>query len=247
MKYQLEYDRVLLADKPFVLEETGELISSISFYLRFGTVFQSEEPKEIKVEVNESYYCLSDLVRVSYQNENKKFLFDLVEGYTEGYEVCDYFVGVGEVFIEPRASTKKEVEQIIEKYGDRFSTDRALQNCSYGVHKIKEESSVAVSENIQKQLNEYPPFIEHMEKLLDQSKQKVESIPRNGIMAVRFRYESLKLMNLINEAENKKNWLISQNDTVNNMTKIMEWYVYLINLYEQDFNFLSQEGMYVDE
>ncbi|MGY1423095.1 hypothetical protein [Bacillus cereus] len=42
MKYQLEYDKVLTTKENFVLEKTGEIISSVSMLIRFGKVFEGD-------------------------------------------------------------------------------------------------------------------------------------------------------------------------------------------------------------
>jgi hypothetical protein len=243
MKYQLEYSRDLIADESFVIKETNERISGLSFYVRFGTVFEGDQPSEQKVEVAESLYCLSDLLKVSYSKETQEFDFLLHDGYTDGYEVVSYYICVGNLVLEPKECSKLDFNHIIQVYGDKFSTDNALQCCSYGIHELKDDA--VVSESVQQVQTEQPLFVRHLENMVNQSKKKVDSIPRSGSMAINFRSECLHFMQRIDAAENKKTWYISQSNVSEKMSEVMEWYMYLINLYEQYYAFLSQEGVYV--
>lgn len=244
MKYQLEYDKVLIADKPFILEETGELVTDLSLFIRFGTVFQGENGTEVKVEVGDSYHCLSDLLRVSYSQSARSLDFHLNGAYEEGYEVSGYFISVGDVISFPRECSKEEFNKIIFKYGQHFSSDHSLQNCSYGFHVVSEE--VEKSKKVQPFENkEYPKFVMQLEEKLQVQKEKVDSIPRIGSMAVQYRSDALHQMNTIEFMENKKNWLIDQTDENRDVLEIVNCYYNLIYLYEQHFNYLNQEGVYV--
>lgn len=246
MKYQLEYDRVLLCDRPFRLEKTGEIITDISFSVRFGTVFQGETLNEQKVEIGETFSDLSSLLRVSYSQETKKFEFHLHEEYKDGYEICEYYVGVGEGMTVPRLCSKEEFDQIIEEYGDKFSSDPALQCCSFSSHVVDDQ--VPISEKVEeKNLEIYQsPIIKKLEESLQNQKNKLDSLPRKGMMAEEFRSECMRQMHTIEQVENKKEWLVSQKGAEKNISEISDWYISLINLYHQHYEFLNRDGVYID-
>lgn len=240
MKYKLEYSRELLSKEPFVLEEMGEIVSGLSFYVRFGTVFESDQAIELKVEVAKSFHNLSDLLKVSYSNETKKFEFLIHEEYKDNYEITSYFVDVGEVLIIPRICSKDEFYHIIQKYGERFPTDQSLQSCSYGVHKMPDKIPVSRMSQASMNVTTNNEVFLTLEEKLNKRKKEVESVPRVGMMAIKCRSSCLKQMKLIETAENKKNWLITHYDSNNNSQEIIYWYVHLINLYEQYKVFLEQ-------
>lgn len=141
MKYQLEYDKVLLTKKEFALEETGEIISSVSLGIRFGKIFDGDiSCPEHKVKIGGEEYWLSQLLRVAYNSETKEFSFYPHESIGDNYEVVNYTKDVGIGFLESQFISKKEFDAIIEKYGHLFDTDTALQNCAYSVHKLEENN-----------------------------------------------------------------------------------------------------------
>ncbi|KMP15023.1 hypothetical protein TQ94_19910 [Bacillus cereus] len=138
MKYQLEYDKVLLAKDRIILEEIGEIISSVSIWIRFGKVFDGDiscPEHMILVDGEEKY--LSELLRVAYDPKTKEFSFYPHDAIGDNYEVVDYTKDVGEVFVEPQPISKKEFFSIIEKYGHLFEMDNSLQNCAYSSYKIE--------------------------------------------------------------------------------------------------------------
>jgi hypothetical protein len=138
MKYQLEYDKVLLADKAFILEETGELISSVSLWIRFGQVFEKEHSfAEVKVQADGKEKWLSALLKVGYEQETKKFSFLPHKELENGYEVVAYTKDIGDVISEAKYIEKNEFDRIIQKYGHLFRSDKSLQNCAYSVHKLE--------------------------------------------------------------------------------------------------------------
>lgn len=138
MKYQLEYDKVLLAKDKITLEETCEVISSVSIIIRFGKIFEGDiSCPEHTIQIDGKEYWLSELLRVAYDSETKEFSFYPHELIGDNYEVVDYTKDVGEVFAEAQPISKKEFDDIIEKYGHLFTTDKSLQNCVYGVHQIE--------------------------------------------------------------------------------------------------------------
>nr|ADU03081.1 hypothetical protein pBMB0558_00075 [Bacillus thuringiensis serovar chinensis CT-43] len=97
MKYQLEYDKVLLAKDRIILEETGEIISSVSIWIRFGKVFDGDiscPEHMILVDGEEKY--LSELLRVAYDPKTKEFSFYPHDAIGDNYEVVDYTKDVGE-------------------------------------------------------------------------------------------------------------------------------------------------------
>lgn len=245
MKYQLEYDRVLLCDRPFKLEKTGEIVTDVSFYVRFGTVFQGERLNEQKVQIGETFSNLSSLLRVSYSQETKKFEFHLHEEYKDGYEICEYFVGVGEGMTVPRQCSKEEFYQIIEEYGEYFSSDPVLQSCSFSSHVVDDQ--MVVSPNVKNKNPEVcqSPIIRHLEELLQEQKDKLKFLPLKGIMAEKFRSECLRQTHEIEQVENKKEWLICQKEAEKNISEIADCYVLLINLYFKKYKFLSSEGVHV--
>lgn len=53
------------------------------------------------------------------------------------YEIGGYTEVVGVGFCEGHSISKKEIDEIIEKYYHFFATDTSLQNCTYGVHKLE--------------------------------------------------------------------------------------------------------------
>lgn len=144
MKYQLEYDKVLLADKPFILEETGELISSISLWIRFGQVFEKEDSfaEEVKVqsEGKEQWLSLPALLKVGYNQDTKTFSFIPHKELENGYEVVSYTKDIGEIVLDAIFIEKNEFDEIIQKYGHLFLSDKSLQSCAYSVHKLEENS-----------------------------------------------------------------------------------------------------------
>ncbi|MBL1227204.1 hypothetical protein [Enterococcus sp. BWR-S5] len=243
MKYQLEYDRVLLCDRPFKLEKTGEIITDISFYVRFGTIFQGETLNEQKVEVGETFSDLSSLLRVSYSQETKKFEFHLHEEYKDGYEICEYFVGVGEGMTVPRICSKEEFDQIIEEYGEYFSSDPALQCCSFSSHVVDDQAEVSPSTKKEADKTCQSLFIKQLEEMLQAEKDRVDSISREGTMAEEYRSEWAKLYNQIQTVENKKDWLINQDNIHEKTSEIVDWYVYLINLYSEYKVFLNKDNL----
>lgn len=140
MPYQLEHDRVLLTEREFVLEETGELISSLSIWIRFGIVFEKEPSNGFaNVCVNNEYRSLNGLIRVSYDSETKKFSFNPHDFIGDNYEVVAYTKDVGVGIAECLFINKEEFEQIIEKYGHQFTTDESLQSGAYSIHKLEEK------------------------------------------------------------------------------------------------------------
>lgn len=245
MKYQLEYDKVLIADKPFILEETGELITDLTLFIRFGTIFQGESGEEVKVEVGNSYYCLSDLLRVSYSQATRSLDFHLNAAYEEGYEVSCYFIGIGEGMI-PREITEELFNKIILKYGQHFSSDYSLQNCSFGFHVVEDEKPISTNIQPSKE-KEYPLFVIQLEEKLQEQREKIDSIPSKGSMAIQYRSDALKQMNEIEIMENKKNWLIDREGEKRDVLEIVDCYNYLMTLYEQQYDYLSQEGVYIVE
>ncbi|WP_048882978.1 hypothetical protein [Bacillus sp. 445_BSPC] len=140
MKYQLEYDKVLLADKAFILEETGELISSVSLWIRFGQVFEKEDSfAEVMVQADGKDCWISALLKVGYDQDTKTFSFIPHEELKNGYEVVAYTKDIGDMVVEPKEIEKNEFDGIIQKYGHLFGSDKSLQNCSYCVHKLEEK------------------------------------------------------------------------------------------------------------
>ncbi|WES09603.1 hypothetical protein [Bacillus paranthracis] len=143
MKYQLEYDKVLITNEDFVLEKTGEIISSVSMWIRFGKVFEGNPSDGLYTYIEEADSTLLGLLRVSYDSETKKFSYHPHEVLGDNYEVVRYTkdVGVGVGFAEEHIISKEEFDEIIEKYGHFFATDKSLQNCAYWVHKIEENDN----------------------------------------------------------------------------------------------------------
>lgn len=246
MKYQLEYDRVLLCDRPFKLEKTGEIITDISFSVRFGTVFQGETLNEQKVEIGETFSDLSSLLRVSYSQETKKFEFHLHEEYKDGYEICEFYVGVGEGMTVPRLCSKEEFYQIIEEYGDYFSSDPALQCCSYSSHVVDEQTIVSKKVKDKNLEIHQSLIIKRLEEILQEQKNKVDSMSGKGMMAEKLRSECMRQIYEIEQVENKKEWLTCQKEAEKNISEITDHYMVLINLYHQQYEFLSRDGVYVD-
>ncbi|MCT1389882.1 hypothetical protein [Peribacillus frigoritolerans] len=140
MKYQLEYDKVLLADKAFILEETGELISSVSLWIRFGQVFEKEDSfAEVMVQADGKDCWIPSLLKVGYDQDTKTFSFIPHKELKIGYEVVAYTKEIGDMVSKPKLIEKNEFDRIIQKYGHLFDSDKSLQNCSYSVHKLEEK------------------------------------------------------------------------------------------------------------
>ncbi|PGA62240.1 hypothetical protein [Bacillus pseudomycoides] len=138
MKYQLEYDKVLLTKKEFTLEETGEIISSVSMLIRFGKIFDEEPSDGLYItHVDGVDKTLPGLLRVAYDSKTKGFSFYPHNVLGDNYEVVGYTKDVGVGFLESHFISKKEFDKIIEKYGHLFTTDTSLQSCAYYVHKLE--------------------------------------------------------------------------------------------------------------
>ncbi|MEC3226112.1 hypothetical protein P9027_29785 [Bacillus thuringiensis] len=141
MKYQLEYDKVLITNEDFVLEKTGEVISSVSMVIRFNKVFEGSPSDGIYTYFEDADSNLPGLLRVAYNSETKEFSYYPHEVLGENYEVVGYTKDVGVGFAEGHFISKEEFDEIIEKYGHFFATDNSLQNCAYWVHKIEENDN----------------------------------------------------------------------------------------------------------
>lgn len=141
MKYQLEYDKVLITNKDFVLEKTGEIISSVSMIIRFGKVFEGDPSEGVYAYFEEADSTLPGLLRISYDSETKEFGFYPHEILGDNYEVVGYTKDVGVGFAEGHNISKEEFYEIIEEYGHFFATDKSLQNCAYWVHDVEENDN----------------------------------------------------------------------------------------------------------
>ncbi|PHE99962.1 hypothetical protein COF81_09600 [Bacillus pseudomycoides] len=138
MKYQLEYDKVLITKKEFVLEETGEIISGASMLIRFGKVFEGNPSDGVYItHVDGVDRTLPGLLEVAYDSETKEFSFYPHDVLGDNYEVVGYTKHVGVGYSEEHFISKKEFDEIIEKYGHFFATDKSLQCCAYCVHKLE--------------------------------------------------------------------------------------------------------------
>ncbi|ARJ25790.1 hypothetical protein B7492_32665 (plasmid) [Bacillus mycoides] len=141
MKYQLEYDKVLTTKKEFVLEKTGEIISSVSMLIRFGKVFEGKPSDGLYTYFEEADSTLPGLLRIAYDSETKEFSYYPHDVLGENYEIVGYTKDVGVGFSEGHFINKEEFDEIIKKYGHFFATDNSLQNCAYWVHKIEEKDN----------------------------------------------------------------------------------------------------------
>lgn len=141
MKYQLEYDKVLITNEDFVLEKTGEIISSVSMIIRFGKVFEGDLSESLYTYFEEADSTLPGLLRIAYDSESKEFEFHPHEILGDNYEIVGYTKDVGVGFAEGHFISKEEFEEIMEKYGHFFATDKSLQNCAYWVHEIEENDN----------------------------------------------------------------------------------------------------------
>ncbi|MEN8648636.1 hypothetical protein ABFE25_29225 [Bacillus toyonensis] len=141
MKYQLEYDKVLITNENFVLEKTGEVISSVSMVIRFNKVFEGSPSDGIYTYFEEADSNLPGLLRVAYDSETKEFSYYPHEILGDNYEVVGYTKDVGVGFAEGHFISKEEFDEIIEKYGHFFATDKSLQSCAYWVHEIEENDN----------------------------------------------------------------------------------------------------------
>lgn len=142
MKYQLEYDKVLTTKENFVLEKTGEIISSVSMLIRFGKVFEGDSSNGLYItNVDGEDFTLPGLLRIAYDSETKEFSYYPHEVLGDNYEIVGYTKDVGVGFSEGYFINKEEFEEIIEKYGHFFATDNSLQSCAYWVHEIEENDN----------------------------------------------------------------------------------------------------------
>ncbi|WP_200411784.1 hypothetical protein [Virgibacillus salexigens] len=137
MKYQLEYDKVLLAKEP-VLVETGDIISGVSMLIRFSKVFEENPSDDIyMINVDGVDKTLPELLKVAYDSEIRKFSFFPNDVLGNKYEVVGYTKDVGEGFLVSHPISKKEFDEIIKDYGHLFATDKSLQSCAYSIHKLE--------------------------------------------------------------------------------------------------------------
>lgn len=153
MMYQLEHDRSLNAIKPFKYEETGEILTGVSIWLRFDTIFKEKE-SDATIVVDGERKSLNELVKVSFDNFNKTFLFSNSANSYFSYEIVSYSKAVAEKEESEIARKvnklmntnvpmsydtpieKSEFDFIIEKYGTCFENDSSLQTLAIGWHEM---------------------------------------------------------------------------------------------------------------
>ncbi|WNF91629.1 hypothetical protein [Vagococcus fluvialis] len=124
MKYQLEHDKSLNAVKPFLYEETDEILTGVSLWLRFEPKFESKENNPL-IKVKGQMQGYNQLIKVGFNNEIKEFSFSNKSNI--GYEVVSYSKAVAE---------KEEFDFIINNYGSLFENDNSLQTLGIGWHEL---------------------------------------------------------------------------------------------------------------
>ncbi len=124
MKYQLEHDKSLNAVKPFLYEETDEILTGVSLWLRFEPKFESKENNPL-IKVKGQMQGYNQLIKVGFNNEIKEFSFSNKSNI--GSEVVSYSKAVAE---------KEEFDFIINNYGSLFENDNSLQTLGIGWHEL---------------------------------------------------------------------------------------------------------------
>lgn len=162
MYYQMEFDRCLNGDGTFFYKEKMELLSGVSMYIRYSPVFKVEdgkEPYEQIIDIGGDCRSLNSLVKVSYDNKEKEFYFNLDKLVKDkiSFQIVDYGKDVSQKVIGDLTPEQNELvskrkfygyseAQIIDSeeffflkdnYGHMFENDNSLECCSYGWHEIK--------------------------------------------------------------------------------------------------------------
>lgn len=159
MFYRLEYDKVLNSTQIFLNNEKNERIGGLALVLRFDKIFFLPdefmgENFEQLIEINGEEKTLNSFVKVSYDNQNKRFSFKDEEGFTIDYKVVEYnkhvieeveseiskelakLTGYKMPMAIPTIIEKEEFDTIVKTYGNLFENDQSLQCCSYAYQEI---------------------------------------------------------------------------------------------------------------
>lgn len=140
--------------------------------------------------------------------------------------------------------SKDEFYFLINKYGTYINNDSSLQNCSYGWHEIKEVDPNTVIQNSNKKHSN--SLIQRLEQSLINEKEKHEEALENRHSATdmkhEYRGESLRFMNIIEQLNNQKDFLLNQERY--EQDKILEIYVQLINEWSGFTKFIARKEIY---
>ncbi|HFX3760013.1 hypothetical protein [Enterococcus sp. DIV0996a] len=138
MNYQIEYDYELYLDEPLLFPTIKELVSMISFDVRFGTVFSSEKAVIKKIKMDGEYFSLWEILHVIYKKQNQCLEFQLDKRYKEAYEITTFQLGIGEDEINIRKSNKQEFEWILSNCSNHIYSDQVLQTNLVKIHLLNE-------------------------------------------------------------------------------------------------------------
>ncbi|WP_332237931.1 hypothetical protein [Sporolactobacillus sp. KGMB 08714] len=116
---------------------------------------------------------------------------------------------------------------------------------SFGIHQVADSCSFAEHVNTNDKPLPDKAYIKQLERQLTEIKYQERDIRRDGVMAIPYRHECLERIDKLTRTETKKNWLLRQKKK--NLADIVECYVDLFEQYYKLRDFLSQDGVYVDE
>lgn len=251
MFYQLSYDKCLNAD-PFFLEESKEWVIGASIELKFSHVFNDDKVLnknyEQTVQLENIRTNLPNLVKVSYDNKRKSFLFSEHQEIKGKYEVIGYTKHIIEckesTSAVPTNITKLEFDSMIEKYGNYFHTDSNLQTLSYSRYELTSIDTETIVENTKDEYsNELIDTLESKLILVKEKHEKVLSNRNPVSMKAEYRKRCLQFLNDIDYLSNQKDFFL--NYETYEQDSILNSYVLLINEWEKFTKFVEKNSTFL--
>ena len=251
MYYQLSYDKCLNADS-FFLEEGKEWVNGVSMILRFLPIFSSikleNEDYEQTIQLRDTRSNLSNLVKISYDNESKSFSFSEHPEIKGKYEIIGYTKDIirdrESILSKPTSISRQEFDFIIEKYGHYFHSDSNLQNLSYSWEEVTNIKDGVIVENTREKHSN--SLIDTLEKSLTKEKNRHEKALSNRgssiSMKERYRNQCLQFMREIEFLENQKEFYLYYEKYEQDC--ILNSYVQLIHEWNSFTNFIEKKGIY---